>query len=55
MLGSNCLEVLGQIGLGHRRQHRDPILVALAASDGQLVGGKVDVRARTTPAGRREA
>jgi hypothetical protein len=43
MLGSDRLEVLGEIGLGHGRQHRDAILVTLAAPDDELVGGELDV------------
>ena len=43
MLGSDRLEVPVQIGLGHGRQHRDAILVALAATDDDLVRGEVDV------------
>jgi hypothetical protein len=43
VLGSNGLEVSGQTGLGDGRQHRDPVLVALAAADHDLVGGEVNV------------
>ena len=35
--------MLGEIRVGHGRQHRNAILVALAAADDDLVGGEVDV------------
>src|SRR5207247_6677047 len=36
-------QMLGEIGLGHGRQHCNAILVALAATDDDLVGGEVDI------------
>jgi hypothetical protein len=43
VLPPHPLEMPRQIGLHRSRQHRDAVLVALAASDDQLVGGKVDI------------
>jgi len=43
MLSVDGLEVPREVGLGGGGEHRDPILVALAAADDDLVGGEVDV------------
>jgi len=42
-LDPDNLEVPGQIGLGHGRQHRDAVLVTLAATDDHLVSVEVDL------------
>jgi len=43
MLGSDDVEVPREVRLGDAREHGDPVLVALAAADDDLVGGEVDV------------
>jgi hypothetical protein len=43
VLLASALEVGGQRGLDRGRQHRHPVLVALAVADDDLVRGEVDV------------
>jgi hypothetical protein len=43
MLSADGLKVPREVGLGGGGEHRDPILVAFAAADDDLVGGEVDV------------
>jgi hypothetical protein len=43
MLSVDSLEVPREVGLGGGGEHRDPVLVAFAAADDDLVGGEVDV------------
>lgn len=43
VLGANRFEMPAEIGLGDGRWHRDPVLVALAPADGELVGDEVGV------------
>jgi hypothetical protein len=43
VLDPHRYEVHGQIRLGDGWEHREPIFVALAATDGDLIGGEVDV------------
>src|ERR1700730_3083831 len=43
VLGADVLEMLQEPGLGDAWEHGDPVLVALAAPDHNLVRGKVDV------------
>jgi hypothetical protein len=41
MLRADGGKMPDQVGFGHGRQHRRPVLVALAAADDDLVGPKV--------------
>ena len=50
VLGSHRVQVSRELGLYRGRQHRDPILVALAGTHHELVGAEVDVL-HTQPAG----
>jgi hypothetical protein len=43
VLDVNALQVGGEVPFGHRGEHRDAVLVALAAADDDLIGGEVDV------------
>jgi hypothetical protein len=43
MLGSDVLEVPGEVGLDDAREQGDPVLVALAAADNDLVAGEIEI------------
>jgi hypothetical protein len=43
MLGSDVLVVPGEVGLDDAREHGDPVLVALAAADDDLVAGEIEI------------
>jgi hypothetical protein len=43
MLGSDVVGVPGELGLDDAREHGDPVLVALAAADDDLVAGEIEI------------
>ncbi len=43
MLRPDIFQMAEKPGLGHGREHGDPVLIALAAADEDLIGGEVDV------------
>lgn len=43
MLRADILEMADEFGLDHPREHGDPVFVALAAADDDLIAGEVDV------------
>ena len=43
MLRPDIFQMADEPELGHGREHGDPVLVALAPADDDLIGGEVDV------------